>query len=116
MKYSAETYARAFWEAKPEMKKFLSVVRKNGDAHRLGKIVNALETLATHEHGGRMVSIEFARHADQTKVDTLKKRFSSKDHVSMSINPSLIAGARVTMDGEQEMDASFQRKLNKLFI
>lgn len=115
MKYSPEIYARAFWEAKPDAKKFLSVVHKNGDAHRLDKIVEALERYAAHQHGGRMVTMEFARVADTELVKKLQEKFTGKDHIRTTLNPALVAGVRVTIDGEQELDVSFQRKINNLW-
>ena len=112
MRYSPQNYAQAFWEIKPASKDFLRVVEKNGDGSRLDKIVLAIEELATREAGGRMVHLEFARETDLAK----KFKFDSKDHIRVSINPSLIAGVRVTVDGSSELDQSFRGKINQLFI
>ena len=111
MKYAPHIYARAFLEVKPDPEKFLSVVLKNGDYERLDKIVEAIEMREVQAHGGRIVELEFARISELAK----KFKFSSHDRVHTKINPSLVAGVRVTVDGEQELDVSLQRKLNKLF-
>ena len=66
----------------------------------------------TKEAGGRMVHLEFAREHEHIK----KFKFKPKDHVWMSINPSLVAGVRITIDGSSELDQSFKRKVNQLFI
>jgi|SRR3989344_3555991 len=117
MKYAPDTYARAFWETlsaqagKPEPKQFVEVVAKNGDFSRIDRIVAAIEKHAVHAQGGRMVELEFARSSAVSQ----KFKFSAKDRVHTSINSSLVAGVRVTIDGERELDLSLQRKLQKLF-
>lgn len=99
---------------KPVSSDFLRVIEKNGDFSRLDKIIFAIEELATREAGGHMVHLEFARDVD--KMEKFQKKFGAKDHVRISINPSLIAGVRVTIDGSSELDESFKRKVNQLFI
>ena|SRR3989338_3990644 len=111
MKYSPAVYAKAFWEVRPDAERFLNVVHKNGDFSRVDKIVAALEAIATHEQGGRMINLEFARETELAE----KFKFKSHDHVRVAINPALVAGVRITIDGEQELDQSLQRKLNTLW-
>lgn len=115
MKYAPSIYARAFLDAKPDLKKFLSVVAKNGDFPRIDKIVAAIEEQETHGHGGKVVNVEFAREMDDATIKKVTKKFKDRDLVSVKIAPSLIAGMRITIDGEQELDGSFQRKINKLW-
>ena len=115
MKYPVSIYARAFLETKPDLKKFLSVVAKNGDLPRIDKIVAAIEEQETHDHGGKVVNVEFAREMDEATIKKITKKFKERDLVSIKVTPSLIAGTRITIDGEQELDGSFQRKINKLW-
>ncbi len=112
MKYAADLYAKAFLETKADPKRLLAVVKKNGDLLGLHKIVAAIETLLVKKAGGHIVHLEFAR----TNELADKFVFSPKDRVSISINPALIAGVRITIDGEKEFDNSFQRKVNQLFL
>ena len=118
MKYAPDTYAKAFLETKPasrqggpDPKRFLEVVTKNGDFSRIEGIVAAIEKAAVHALGGRMVELEFARETPLSN----KFKFTAKDHIRVRINPLLVAGVRITIDGEQELDGSFQRKINKLW-
>ena len=118
MKYAPKIYAQAFLEAlpageagKPFIKRFLQVIEKNGDSARLDKIVEAIEELETKKQGGRMIHIELARNPELAK----QFKFQSKDNVKVSVNPSLVAGVRITIDGEQQFDGSLIRKLNKIF-
>ncbi len=112
MKYSAQNYAKAFLDTKADPKRFLNTIQKNGDFGRIDKIVMAIEELATKEAGGHMIHLEFARQNDMAK----KFKFTAKDHVRVSINPSLVAGVRITIDGTKEFDNSFKRKINTLFV
>lgn len=111
MKYAPSIYAKAFLETEPEPKRFLQAVARNGDLAKIDKIVTAIEELVTKKHGGHTIALEFARKSDLAE----KFKFSAKDHVRVSINPSLVAGVRITIDGEQELDESLQRKLNNLW-
>lgn len=111
MKYAPSIYARAFLETKPDVKNFLRVVAKNGDFQRIDTIVEAIEAQAAKDRGGHMVELEFARETPLRQKFT----FTAKDLIRTSINPFLVAGVRVTIDGEKELDMSLRRKLNKLF-
>ena len=114
MRYNVQDYAKAYVATKPDSADFLRVVQKNGDFSRLDKIVDTIESLVTREAGGRMIHLEFAREVDG--MEKFQKKFSAKDNIRVSINPSLIAGVRVTIDGSKELDESFKRKVNQLFI
>ncbi|MEK7616101.1 MAG: F0F1 ATP synthase subunit delta [Patescibacteria group bacterium] len=118
MKYAANLYAQAYLQTKADPSQFLHIVEKNGDFSRIDKILQAIEELATKEAGGHMIHLEFARDLPaQAGSDMAKKfKFTTKDHVRVSINPSLVAGVRVTIDGTKEFDNSFKRKINTLFV
>jgi len=116
MKYSPVNYAKAYIETKPAPKDFLRVVEKFGDISRLKKIVAAIEELAAKEAGGHIIDMEFARGMEKKLVEKMKNKFTAKDIVHVSINPSLVAGVRITIDGTKELDNSFRRKINTLFV
>ena len=124
MKYTPETYAlalhdtvsRAPSEKRREIvKRFAALLRRTGDIARAGKIIRAFEKLTVKKSGGRWVEIEFARPLDAKLASKIGKLFAAKDRIEETINPALIAGARVTIDGEQELDNSLARKLKKMF-
>lgn len=124
MKYSLEIYARAFAEILDHttpanrdalVKQFVAVLIKNGDIRRAGDIVRAIRKILVAKSGGHTVLLEFARLAQSRAVVALSKRFSEKDYVESAVNPALVAGVRITIDGELQLDYSFARKLHKLF-
>ncbi len=124
MKHTPETYALALHDAiscasagerSEIIKRFAALLRKTGDIARAGKIIRAFEKLTVQRNGGRWVEVEFARSLDVKLFSKVEKSFAAKDRVEEIINPVLIAGARVTIDGRQELDNSLARKLKKIF-
>ena len=120
MKYRPEDYARALAElldkasGKKEeniLGRFIVAIKKNGDWGLRRKIMQAAEGEIVKKQGGRIILAEFARESALPKF----LKVDSKDRFKKVINPKLIAGLRVTIDGERTADFSFERKLNKLF-
>jgi len=124
MRYQAKDYAEAFLEVvegksgeeqRLMMKRFLDTVKKFGDAGNLKKIFAAVELVLTKERGGKEVVVESAREIPVALHKELETKFKSEDLVRERINPALIAGVRVLIDGEWMVDASLKRRLEKLF-
>ena len=124
MKHSPAQYADAFLQAvagKPGeivnmAKRLVKFAVKNGDASQLPKILEAVQKMETKQSGGRMVLVELARELSPDAVKQIKQSFDAKDQVKVKVNPTLIAGMRVTIDGEWVLDTSFEKKLKKLFV
>lgn len=120
MKYSVNNYVGAFTEAIKKASQgevvggFVKLLKKTGDIKHSKKILEAIHKKLINEKGGKWVNVEVARDS-ALKKDLLKHNFSDKDHVNFSINPELVAGMRITIDGEKELNNSMQNKLNKLF-
>src|SRR3989344_2733879 len=115
MRYNPAIYAKAFWEVKPDPARFLDIVKKNGDLGGVKKIIAAIAGREAKAHGGHIVNVEFARAMPAEVMEKITKRFKAHDLVTVNISPSLVAGVRITIDNEKELDASLQRKLNKLW-
>ena len=78
------------------------------------KIFEAIHKKLVNQKGGKWISVETARESASAEK-LLKTKFSAKDHVEYSINQDLVAGTRITVNGEEELNNSLQSKLNKLF-
>jgi F0F1-type ATP synthase delta subunit len=119
MKCTPRAYARALLgaEGKHEgvVARFLALVEKNGDARKLPIILEYIEREAARERGDRYVVVTSARPLSKKHLSELQAKFSERDTVRTEVDPSLIAGVRVTVDGEWVVDASLERKLRKLF-
>lgn len=122
MKYAPELYAEAFIQALDEsaehasrdalVARLLAVIEKNGDNARKGKILNAVRRAFIKKRGGREITIETARA--QQHID-LGHYFTKEDEIETRVNTDLIAGVRITIDGERELDTSLHRKLSRMF-
>lgn len=125
MKYSPLNYAQALsasWQETPAaqqtglIKNFLALVNKNGDRHKIDSILIWLEKLETKQLGGRLVVVESARTIPTAVKEKITARFAARDRLKFQENEKLIAGLRVTIDGERELDLSFARRLRQLFV
>jgi len=124
MKYSPEIYAKALIEVFEKIpsnekdsaiKRFLEIINSNGDMKRIDKIVNLVSKYLTLKAGGHHVVIEVARELPEKTTKEIVKKFQDHDQIEISINPYLIAGTRITINGESELDNSLTRKLKKIF-
>lgn len=105
MKYKAKDYARAIAGVKKfDPKVFLRLLEKNGDLKKAKAIIAELEKL-----NHRKVVIETARKT-KTTWD-----FGKNDIVEEKVNLELVAGAKITINGEKQIDFSLKNKLEKIF-
>lgn len=120
MRYSVNNYVSAFSEAvksasqEKAIEGLVGLLKKTGDIKHSKKILEAIHKKLVNEKGGKWVNIETARESSLKKI-SLKHSFSDKDHLELSINPELVAGVRITVDGQEELNNSLENKLNKLF-
>ncbi len=124
MKYAPELYAQAFfsvWDTTPPrkrsqcLKRFVQTVAKYGDNARFRKIVLALEEEATRRKGGRVVEFEFARPISPSLLSRLADAFSPRDLIRVRVKPDLIAGVRMVVNGERQLDTTLRRKIDDMF-
>ena len=122
MKYSPKNYALAFSkslqgsrEEKNLLANFLKLIKKNGDQKILPKILEEFKKIEINKKGGSHIKVEFAREPLEAQLKSITEKFKSWDWIETSLNPALVAGVRITIDGEREIDNSLARKLHKLF-
>jgi F0F1-type ATP synthase delta subunit len=123
MKYSIHDYAKALDQALADpkanqqalAKNFIALVRRNGDEGRLKKILEEAGRLVRRKAGLREVRIASARPLGKTQEKTIERFVKAGDIVHYMIDPSLVAGIKVTMDDELQFDGTLKAKLEKLF-
>src|SRR3989338_9317744 len=120
MRYSVNNYVEAFAEVVKEVPQdkavngLLRLLVRTGDIKHSGKILESIHKKLVIEKGGKWVNVEVARE-QMPKKGLLKSKFSGKDYIDYKINPELVAGMRITINGEEEVDNSLHNKLKKLF-
>ncbi len=87
---------------------------KSGDEVHAEKIVKAAERLLQKGDGGREIVFESARPLESSNRDLLSEIATAKDAVTLRVNPDLVAGVRIIIDGEMEFDGSLKGKLDKM--
>lgn len=124
MQYSPKWYGKAFAAAaagasddrKAELlRNFIELVRKNGDTPQWAKIVVEAERALLAKEGRRKIVVESARTLLPEQRSSVMKLFTPKDVIEEALNPALIAGVRITIDGERQFDGSLARKVQQLF-
>lgn len=124
MRHSPLIYAQALKQALAEvsasqqdsvLKNFKAVLVKNGDQFLGDKVVVFLEEILTREALGKVVTIETARPLSSLELEPLRERFSASDLIRFKISPLLIAGVRITVGEDRELDLSMARKLKQIF-
>lgn len=124
MKYTPQNYAQAFCEELARtasekqpilVKNFVASIYRNSDFLNLNKILKEISEILAKTKGGRVVDLEFAREVDRLLIEKCQKSFTAKDLVRIKLNPALVAGVRITINGEKEYDNSLTGKLKKVF-
>lgn len=123
--YSPITYAKAFVKAvagkmtpqKEEriVKNFLDLVKKNRDTLRLKKILLRTEELLRKKSGRNKWTFETARQLDESLRKQLLSLVKTGDIVEEKIDPQLIAGVKIIINDEIQLDQTLAAKLKKLF-
>jgi len=122
MTFRPTQYARAFLESIAEgvpyvvaKEHLLNLLAKNGDTHRAAHVVYEIEKLEVVKQGGMMVQVEFAREPQRLDEEKIRGQFTMADRITSRINPELIAGTRITLNDESELDLSLAGKMRMLF-
>jgi F0F1-type ATP synthase delta subunit len=121
MKYTPHLYARALTsllekglsktEEDSVVQNLLALLKRNGDLKHLPKIISLAEHQLIENQGGRNITIETAR-----PIPDIKKKIHfllrANDVVEEKINPAILAGVRVVINGESQIDASLKSQLD----
>lgn len=125
MKYQPHIYAKALVEVLSApagshtrsgaeiAERFLALVRKNGDERYLRKILEEASRFARGKSGVRKVVVESARALTPPQQKTVRRFIKHGDVVVERINPDLIAGIRIILNDEMQLDGSLKNKLNR---
>jgi len=92
--------------------RFLKALERNGDTKKLKQIAALVEKMLLEKSGNKNVVVETARPAPK---NSLKGFIKGGDVVQEKINPALVAGIKIIVNGEKQLDFSLQKKLNEIF-
>ena len=123
MKYPSTIYAKALAELildkknaldfKKITKGLFSLMQKNGDVSKAKEIFALAESMLLKKSGHKKITLEIARNAN---IKNMMKVFSKAgDSIEEKINPKIIAGVKISIDGVKQLDLSLQKKLGEIF-
>jgi len=124
MRYPAHIYAKALIDviksSKPEdegriIKNFTKLIQNNGDETHSRKIIEETARLSRKNSGTHNVVIESARAMSSNNKKGVANFIKPGDTVIEKINPELIAGTRIVIDDEMQLDGTLKGKLDKVF-
>jgi F0F1-type ATP synthase delta subunit len=123
MKYNYKIYVKALVSALDEaqdlaqkekiIKNFLSLIQKNKDTRQLKKIIDFASKIIYKKEGRQRIILETARPQNNLK-NLFQKFFNEKDIIEEKINPNILAGIRIVINDEKELDFSFKKRLELL--
>ncbi len=127
MRYPAHIYAKALvaaiasTSAKGERaedavaENFVALVRRSGDEAHFRKILEEAARMARGKEGIQKIVLESARPLTPKQKKNLARFAGPRDVVQERIDPSLVAGVRIFVDDERELDHSLKGKLDAIF-
>lgn len=125
MTLQTSAYVRAYIDSREETdakeygaldQSFIKTIFRHGDGAHAEAILERLEQELVARAGGRSIVVESARELTKKVRDDLMRNFTNKDLCVFAVSPDLVAGVRITFNGERELDATFKKKLKHLFI
>jgi F0F1-type ATP synthase delta subunit len=121
MKYKSRDYAKTLVEIMIDGKDnakmvagFLEFVKKNRDEKKLREILKLAEKLYFKKTGNKKIVLETARAQNFKNSDLLENLVKKGDIVEEKINKDLIAGVKIVVNEEKQLDFSLFKKLQEL--
>ena len=124
MRYRIGQYAEALSEAcagksEPAQKKiarrFAALLRRHRMSAKTRLILAAYEKIALQKRGERRVRIEAPAPVSEQFRKELRAVLGSNVHFEESVNPELLAGAKILVDDELLIDASAKKQMERMF-
>lgn len=116
-------YAKALAEVLDEkkiseekiIKNFLALLKKENLEKKAKEILNLAEDIILKKQGKKKVVLESARRLTPENRALLKSFVKEGDVVKEKVNHNLIAGVKIILNNEKQLDMSLKNKLEKIF-
>jgi len=93
---------------------FAKLLINAGYEKKASDILELAENLLLQKHGKKSITFETARATTANQKKLLEKFVNKGDVIKEKINPELIAGIKIVINGSQQFDASLQSKLQNI--
>lgn len=120
-KISAKQYATALLDVletgvaeKKAVTGLLNSMISRGDIGKRSEVLAAIEQEVVKRNGGRLVRAEFAHALGINDRKDFLSSWSERDRVTTAVNPDLVAGVRILVNGESELDLGLRARLDRV--
>jgi len=121
MKRSPKQYAAAlaelFLEGKLDSKalaNFKDILRRKGENGKALKVAESFSKITGKKFGYQEAEIFLARELGENEKNRVRKSFGEKVSIKFRINPAIVAGAVIVLNGERRVDASVGRRIKEI--
>ncbi len=90
------------------------ILTKKKLAKHLPKILAAIEQKMVNQKGGRIINIELAQKTEKNE-SKIKQACQQEDLIKITENKNLIAGVKIIINREYQLDCSLAGRLQKIF-
>ena len=123
VKYKVKDYAKALTEVLSDNKLsdkkvaegLIKLLERQNDLNKSKEIIDLTEFLLAKQSKKKSVVFETARKLSENQKKMLLKSTEKGDIVKEKINPELIAGVKIIVDNEKQLDQTLLKKINSLF-
>jgi F0F1-type ATP synthase delta subunit len=123
MKYTTKGYANALVELLSDKKitdkkisqGFIKLLERQNDFKKSKEIIDLAEFLLAKKNKKKSITFETARKLSESQRKILLKSTEKGDIIKEKINPELIAGVKIIVDNEKQLDQTLLKKINSLF-
>ena len=92
---------------------FINLLDRKGELKNIGEIINLAEKYYLAKKGNKKVVIEMARKMNIENLSHIV--LNEGDILEEKINLDLVAGVKISINGEKQIDFSLSKKLNDIF-
>ena len=111
----AEILAEKKFDEKKVTSNFVKLLVSAGLEKKSKEILELAEEILLTKRGNKKIVIESARKITAGQRKVLDGIALKGDMVKEKINPELVAGVRITVNGNKQFDGSMKRKLERIF-
>jgi len=122
MKYKTKDYAEALVEVLSEsklsekkiMQGLIKLLERQNDLKKSKEIIDLAEFLLAKKNNKKSIVFETARKLSEAQRKTLLKSTETGDIIKEKINPEVIAGVKIIVDNEKQLDQTLLKKLQTI--
>jgi F0F1-type ATP synthase delta subunit len=110
----AEVLSQKNVDEKKVIINFVNILAKSGYESKTNEILDLAENMLLQKQGKKKIVFETARKTTSSQRKILDGFVEKGDVVKEKNNPELIAGIKIIINGEKQLDNSMLNKLNNI--